>query len=126
MNDLGLVPQKIYITDNVPEEHQERIREFLYDVKLEEKDFEIEFTEDGGGAQAEILTSGVTGDETVVFGSAWDEALAAKLDAGFISVSAPYGYKIIGAKTYFGYNGGIDLFADVQNSIATCTWFGVS
>ena len=117
VNDIGSVPLRIYITDNVPKERQEAVRASLYDVELEDKDYEIIFTEDGGLAEAELRKEHET--RSVIFGSNWDLLTARALGCAFVPVCAPYGQTLIGTKNYFGYEGGVSLFADYYGEIAT-------
>ncbi len=122
VNDMGLFPKRIYITENVPKKYQQQIKDHLYDVGLEEKDYEIIFSIDGGLAHDELLNKLPREEETVIFGSIWDQSLALKLGAAYVPVSAPYGDCMVADKTYFGYEGGLALFADVQNAIAKTPW----
>lgn len=126
VHDFGLVPQKIYITDGIPESKQELVRSYLQDVRLENKDFEIIFSEDGGLAAEDMAKNQVQGSETIIFGSAWDDALARTIDAGFVPVSAPYGYCVVGQKTYLGYDGGLELFKDICNAPVNTGWSGLA
>lgn len=120
VNDLGLLPHKIYITEDIPEEKQEEIRAYFYDLEIDGKDFEVVFTEDGGAPAVDINNNPIK--ESVLFGSAWDSALAKTIGLAFIPISAPYGDGIIGAKTYFGYDGAIDLYADFHTTVSNMGW----
>ena len=117
VNDVGSVPLRIYITDNVPKDRQEDVRKSLYDVELEEKDYEVIFTEDGGLAAADLRKEHE--DRSVVFGSNWDLLTARSIGSAFVPVCAPYGQTLIGSKNYFGYEGGVALFSDYYAEIAT-------
>ncbi|MCR5702556.1 MAG: nitrogenase molybdenum-iron protein, alpha and beta chain [Lachnospiraceae bacterium] len=110
VNDLGFVPKKVYIVENVPEKHEEAVRNALYDLELEDKDFELVFTDDGGLPAAELLQEETPGE--VILGSTWDEVLARDLNATFFPISVPIGPGLIGRKSYFGYTGGVDFFVD--------------
>lgn len=116
VNDVGSVPLKIYITDNVPKENQEAIRNALFDVELEDKDYEVIFTEDGGLAEAQLREEHE--DRSVIFGSNWDMLTARALGCAFVPVCAPYGQTLIGSKNYFGYDGGVDLYSDYYGEIS--------
>lgn len=111
VNDIGLIPKKIYIVDDVPKELQEKVREFFYDLELDKKYIDITFTDDGGLAAIE-LQNGLDINRAIIFGSTWDMTLAKKNKFAFLPISAPYGDTIIGTKNYFGYEGSLKLFAD--------------
>lgn len=117
VNDVGAVPNRIYITDNVPKERQEAIRKSLYDVEIEDKDYEIVFTEDGGLAAADLRKEHAY--RSVIFGSNWDLFTAKEIEAAFMPVCAPIGKTLVGRKNYFGYDGGVDFFADYYSEVIT-------
>lgn len=117
VNDMGSVPVKIYITDNVPASRQEAIRKSLYDVELEDKDYEVIFTEDGGLAAADLRKEHE--ERSVIFGSNWDMFTARDIGAAFLPVCAPIGKTLVGRKNYFGYDGGVDFFADYYSEVVT-------
>ncbi|MPM48671.1 Light-independent protochlorophyllide reductase subunit B [bioreactor metagenome] len=118
VNDLGLLPVKIYIVDNVPDQHQAQVREYFQDLELEIKDFEVVFTSDGGLMGAELKDKALVNPVSIL-GTAWDQLLATKRKITFVSVSAPYGDTLVGNKTYFGYDGAISLFADFYSDMVT-------
>lgn len=74
INDLGFMPEKIYIVEDVPKEYQKRVRSYFGDVEL---DYPINliFTQDAGIAAEELGDKDLRGN-TVLLGSAWDDALA--------------------------------------------------
>ncbi|EKQ55510.1 MULTISPECIES: nitrogenase component 1 [unclassified Clostridium] len=119
VNDLGLIPKKIYIVDDVPKEHQELVRNFFDELELEKRDFDITFTDDGGLAADEI-ENGKEVYRAVVFGSEWDIAFAKRNKFAFLPISAPYGDVLIGTKNYFGYEGALKLFADYYTELSNC------
>lgn len=117
VNDLGLLPKKIYIIDDVPKIYQEDVRKYFNDLELLEKDFDVVFTNDGGLMNAEIKDKSFVNPVNIL-GTTWDELLAKNKQFPFVSVSAPYGDTVIGNKTYFGYDGAISLFADLYTDMA--------
>ena len=122
VNDLGLYPRRIFITEEVPKKYQQQIKDYLYDVGLEEKDYEIVFSVDGGLSHEQLLNDLPKEDETVLFGSSWDVSVSRKLGTAFVPVSAPYGDHMVADKAYFGFDGGLQFFTDVQNAIADAPW----
>jgi nitrogenase molybdenum-iron protein beta chain len=117
VNDLGMLPKRIYILDDVPEEHQERIRGDLLDIEYDEKDsVEIVFTNDGGLFEVSIRDEDFSIRKICIFGAAWDLLPAKNNKLTFLPVSAPYGDVMVGNKTYFGYDGAISLMTDLYTS----------
>ncbi|MDR1629512.1 MAG: nitrogenase molybdenum-iron protein, alpha and beta chain [Oscillospiraceae bacterium] len=119
INDVGLIPQKIFISENVPEEHHAQIEKWLREPKYDGiKDYEIVFTDDGGLCDVEIKGLKSTDLELTracLFGTTWDELTAKNNGFPFVSISAPYGDRAVVNKSYFGYDGGITFFADLYN-----------
>lgn len=120
VNDLGLIPEKQYLTDDVPEQYQQLIID-------EYKDFEsgitaeVEFTADVGKALDDVRKIREEGERInppVLLGSMWNDVEARKLKTDSIHISAPVGNMVILNKTYFGYNGGITFFEDYYGVIA--------
>nr|WP_242949516.1 nitrogenase component 1 [Clostridium pasteurianum] len=124
INDLGFIPEKIYIVEDVPKEYQEKIKEYFQNVEFEHT-IDVFFTGDPGIAFSE-LKNRKSPEKFVLLGSSWDDALAQNLKIPFIPISAPYGDVIIGNKNYFGYTGGISLFADYYTAVANKSGFGVT
>lgn len=115
INDLEMIPQKIYIPENIPEEYQADIEAWIKEPDYDGKeDFEVVFTNDGGLCNAEVrdiewLT------RACIFGSTWDEMTAKNKSFPYVAISAPYGDWLIVNKSYFGYDGGLEFFRDFHN-----------
>jgi len=117
VNELGLFPEKAYVTDCVPVERQEEVAHEL-------KNFEggiaaqVIFTADGGLPEEQISRE-VKADKLrsapYILGSYWDAPWAKEIHAPHLSVSTPMGDRIVINKTYFGYDGALTLFEDFFN-----------
>jgi nitrogenase molybdenum-iron protein beta chain len=120
VNDLGLLPVRIYITEGVPKEYEHMVREQLRRVDCD-NDFEIIFTEDGGLFEESLKGEDLSIRKICVFGTAWDMVPTKKHKLTFVSVAAPYGNCMIGSRTYFGYEGALrfceDLYANAADNI---------
>jgi nitrogenase molybdenum-iron protein beta chain len=110
INDLGLIPRKIYIAEGVPGGLHETVRSYFSDVAYDGP-VDVVFTNDGGLPAAEIQGMDLSG-RPVILGSSWDDALAQNLGLPYIPVSVPLGDYPIGGKNYFGYDGGLSLFCE--------------
>jgi len=117
VNDMGFLPRKIFINEDVPGEHQDAISEYFRDLNWS-GDIDVVFTADGGLCDIEVKQADTSFRKTVVLGTTWDELTAKTRRIPFVSVSSPYGDKIVGLKTYFGYDGGLALLADIFNDAA--------
>ncbi|MDR0570373.1 MAG: nitrogenase molybdenum-iron protein, alpha and beta chain [Clostridiales Family XIII bacterium] len=118
VNDMGLIPCKIFLPEDVPEEHQERVEGYFRDVELDSP-YDVVFTGDGGLAAQEIAASGRPKWSLFYFGSVWDEPLSNNERIPFLSVSAPQGNVMAMDKTYFGYDGALRLYSDYYEQVAS-------
>jgi nitrogenase molybdenum-iron protein beta chain len=119
INDIGIVPRKIFIPEDVPEKHHDAILTYFRDVEYAHRDeIEVVFTDDGGLCEATLKGEDFTFRRTFLFGSVFDMLFAEKNSMSYVSVSSPYGDYLIGNKTYFGYDGGIELMTDMYNAAA--------
>jgi nitrogenase molybdenum-iron protein beta chain len=115
VNDLGLSPRKLFISEEVPEEHHERIGAYFDDLELEDNDFEIIFTNDGGLFEETLKSEELATRKSAIFGACYDLLTAEKNKLIFVAVSAPFGDHLIGPRNYFGYDGGLNLAMDLYN-----------
>jgi nitrogenase molybdenum-iron protein beta chain len=120
VNDWWMTPQKIFIIDDVPEKHQERITGELRNVEYDRADeFDVVFTTDGGLCDVEIKKEDFLFKKACLFGTAWDQLTANYKQLPFVRVSAPYGDSVIGNKTYFGWNGALTFLQDLHDDITS-------
>jgi len=120
IEDLGMVPRRVFVSENVPEEHQARVRGYFNDMEYEHpEDIEVVFTNDGGLCDTYVKRDETVFRKSALFGTTWDELTAKTHQIPFVPVSAPYGDRMVGQKTYFGFDGAIDLIADLYNDVAT-------
>ncbi|HWQ63747.1 MAG TPA: nitrogenase component 1, partial [Methanospirillum sp.] len=107
VNDFGLVPEKQYITDGTPSEHQDRIRkmfaEYAYGIEAE-----VIFSTDGYLIHQDIRKNDYFGPPLII-GSIFEKKLAEELHGNFLAVSAPIKERLIMCSSYVGYHGGLRL-----------------
>lgn len=120
INDLGLIPEKQYIIDDVPGQYQQLIideyQNFDGGIKAE-----VEFTVDVGKALDDVKKLREANERVnppVLLGTMWNDVEARKMKTNSIHISAPVGNKVILNKTYFGYKGGLTFFEDYYGEIA--------
>jgi nitrogenase molybdenum-iron protein beta chain len=115
INDFGLMPNKQYITENVPPEHQERIagyfRNFNYDIKAD-----VVFSTDGYLIHRQIEEEYYAGPPLIV-GSIFEKQIAKKLSGNFVCVSTPFQQKVVLHSSYVGYHGGLKFLEDLYTGV---------
>ncbi|MDR2098197.1 MAG: hypothetical protein LBP37_06725 [Spirochaetaceae bacterium] len=122
VNDWGMTPVKVFITDDVPPSYQDKITGTLRDIEYYDGEgFEIVFTNDGGLCDQELAKEVFPYRRVCLFGTCWDQLTANNKRLPFVPVSAPYGDATVGNTSYFGYNGALvfirDLYRDMTQKI---------
>jgi nitrogenase molybdenum-iron protein beta chain len=115
INDFGLMPNKQYITENVPPEHQERIaryfKEFNYGIEAE-----VVFSTDGYLIHRQIEDEYYAGPPLIV-GSIFEKQIVKKLSGNFVCVSIPFQQKVVLHSSYVGYHGGLKFLEDLYTGV---------
>jgi nitrogenase molybdenum-iron protein beta chain len=115
INDFGLMPNKQYITENVPPEHHERIagyfRNFNYGISAE-----VVFSTDGYLIHRQIEEEYFAGPPLIV-GSIFEKQIVKKLSGNFVCVSTPFQQKVVLHSSYAGYHGGLKFLEDLYTGV---------
>ncbi|MFL0196740.1 nitrogenase component 1 [Clostridium sp. WILCCON 0269] len=113
VNDLGLLPEHQFITEDVPERFRDVIRGYFKDIGTGISSG-ITFSQDGGIINAELSKFHV-GISPLILGSSWDVDIASKIGATSISVGLPIVDRVILQRNYVGYTGGLNLIEDIYS-----------
>ena len=115
INDLGLMPNKQFITEGVPEEYQQQVadyfKEFSYGIQAD-----VVLSTDGYKVHEQIEQEDFAGAPLII-GSIFEKKLARKLDGNFVCISVPIKEKVILHSSYVGYHGGLKLLEDIYTSV---------
>jgi nitrogenase molybdenum-iron protein beta chain len=115
VNDMGLFPSKLYITDDAPIEHREHVAgyfaEFLHGIKAE-----VEFSADGGAIHEEIRNTDFYG-RPLILGSYWERSLAKELRGHYVGLAMPVVDRLILDRSYVGYDGALRLLEDIYGIV---------
>jgi nitrogenase molybdenum-iron protein beta chain len=114
LNEVGLVPRELFITDNTPEPFHDTIRKTAAGFSAK-RTINITFHNDAGLAQAEIAAAHHEG-RGLIIGSGWDKDLARKKGCDFLSAALPSPYRLVMTTGYAGYRGGLRLIEDIYNT----------
>jgi nitrogenase molybdenum-iron protein beta chain len=116
VNELGLVPKGIYLTDDPKKRWHQTIKEALLS-RGQEFDSVIEIEDDGGKIEADIRQKIGTSKKAVILGSSWEKFVAADTNNLYLYLSLPLNETVILNKTYTGYNGGLKLIEDLYSAL---------
>ena len=114
VNDMGLFPEKVFITDDAPKSFQQKIsdelKELNYGIKAE-----VQFTTDGHDIHEQIKAADFAGTPLII-GSNWEKKLALELGAHYVNVSYPLLEKLVINDHIAGYSGGLHLLEQIYTA----------
>jgi nitrogenase molybdenum-iron protein beta chain len=116
VNELGLTPEGIYITDTPEESAQKNILQ-TFDKLGGEFTGKIIFEDDGGRIQSDIRKRLNGSKKAAIFGSLWEDKLAEETGNLSYHLSLPLLDDMISSRSFTGYNGGIRLMEELYAGI---------
>jgi nitrogenase molybdenum-iron protein beta chain len=116
VNEQGLSPEGIYITDTPSESAKKNILE-VFSSLGEEFTGKVFFEPDGGAIQSDIRSRLNGSKKAAIFGSLWEDALAEETGNLSYHISLPLCNDVITNRTFAGYNGGIRLMEELYAGI---------
>jgi len=114
-NDLGMIPETQYVTDGVPELRNSELAELFQNIRpgVEGK---VIFSEDSNFIHKKIRNTDFI-DRPFILGSTWEKPVAEEVGGYFLSISTPTNDRLILNRSYFGYDGGLNLIEDFYTSV---------
>lgn len=88
VNELGYIPHGVYIDDDAPKAHEEKIREEFAKIVPDYQDV-LQFQADGELIVNDIEKKIGSSKKALILGSYWEHQLAKKTDTFFVSLSMP-------------------------------------
>lgn len=115
-HELGFSVEGLYLVDNPPKQHQDRIKE--YAARSSDAFSQgIEFHTDGWEVQQRIKETLTKSGTAAILGSTWEAELAKETDSVLVHLSLPINDDVIVTRSYFGYRGGLRLVEDLYSGI---------
>ena len=111
VNDMGLFPEKVFITDDAPKSFQQKITDEVNNLNYGIKT-PVQFTTDGHDIHEQIKAADFAGTPLII-GSNWEKKLAADIGAHFVNVSYPMLEKLVINDHIAGYSGGLHLLEQI-------------
>lgn len=114
-NDLGLIPEKQFITEDTPQRYQAGVTaefaKFNNGITAE-----TVFSNDGGFVEEELRKIKIR-SRPLILGSSWERVVARDLKAYQLSIAAPVGNHLVMSKSYVGYDGALHLTEDIYSVV---------
>ncbi|MBQ1628501.1 MAG: hydrogenase [Treponema sp.] len=111
VNDMGLFPEKLFITDDAPEAFRTQIANEISNLNYGIQ-AEVQFTTDGHDIQEQIRKTDFAGTPLII-GSNWEKKLATEIGAHYVNVSYPMLEKLVINDHIAGYSGGLHLLEQI-------------
>ncbi|MBM7865603.1 hydrogenase [Heliobacterium gestii] len=115
IQDLGMLPEVQFITDDTPPEHQQAINGYFENI-AEGVRPPVVFANDGGEVR-EALRAIRFRERPLILGSTWDRVSARELKGYSLSVSLPISERLVLSRAYAGYDGALRLTEDIYSVI---------
>jgi nitrogenase molybdenum-iron protein beta chain len=116
VDQLGLNPGPMVITENPPPEVRDDIRTH-YRAVADGAGAEVAFIEDGHLARQYVLDHRIEGELPIVFGSTWENALAQQLGAPLVEIGYPCTDEVVLSRAYVGYRGALALIERTYTTV---------
>lgn len=116
LNELGMVPGEQYITDDVPEEYIDSIRD-EFEHLSKSISAGVVFESDGGKIEQRLRDFEHRNQRPLILGSSWDRDIVTELNGFWLNMSLPVMHRLVMDRSYLGYSGGLRLAEDIFSSI---------
>ena len=114
VNDMGMFPEKLFITDDAPDKLRDGIRATLNELNYGIQS-EVEFSTDGYDIHDQIRKMDFHG-KPLILGSNWEKKLSRELDGHFVNVCYPMVEKLVMNSHLAGYTGGLRLLEEIYST----------
>ena len=116
VNELGFIPQRIYITDDAPPLRRAAIESVLLDLAPEFAGT-LSVDADGGNLQADLRRNLGDSGKAVILGSTWEDTLASRNNNLLVRLSLPINDDVVVNRSFAGYNGGLRLIEEIYAGV---------
>lgn len=114
VNQMGLIPEVQFITDNPPEKYRKNITE-EYEHLADDVSAKVEFLEDGYIIDKKLREIDFGGIKPIILGSGWERDVAKDLKAVLVETSFPTNHEVILTRGYVGYKGALNLIERIYS-----------
>jgi nitrogenase molybdenum-iron protein beta chain len=123
IDQLGLNPGPMVISENPPLEHRETIQQ-QYRALADGAGAEVTFEQDGFLIHQEIRETDFSGELPIVFGSTWEAALADQIGAPLVEIGYPCTDEVVLSRAYVGYRGALALIERTYTTVVRASTMG--
>ncbi|MBM7865616.1 hydrogenase [Heliobacterium gestii] len=120
VNQLGVIPGKLIITENPPERFREGIREQFRTI-ADDVSVEVEFEEDSWRIHQLIRQTYFGHKPPIIFGTTWERDLVKELKGAIVEVGFPASYEVVLSRSYVGYRGALTLLEKIYTTTVSAS-----
>ena len=114
--ELGFIPERVYITDDPTPEKEEIVRSFIEKELPEYKDIFV-INKDNEQNLIDLKNRVKYENRALILGSDWERDIAKETGNLFKYISIPIGQDLIIQNTHVGYRGGLNLIEDIYHNL---------
>lgn len=114
--ELGFIPERVYITDDPTPEKEEIVRSFIEKELSEYKDIFV-INKDNEQNLIDLKNRVKYENRALILGSDWERDIAKETGNLFKYISIPIGQDLIIQNTHVGYRGGLNLIEDIYHNL---------
>ncbi|TBW39488.1 hydrogenase [Siculibacillus lacustris] len=123
VEQLGLSPGAIVLTENPPESARDGIRAAFRNL-AEGVDAEVVFAQDGPTVHRLIRDHDRHGEYPIVFGSTWEAGLAREIGAPLVEIGYPATDEVVLSRSHVGWRGALTLVEHVYTTVVRASTLG--
>lgn len=120
VNQLGLIPARVILTDNPPDERRAAIQDAFRHI-ADDVSVEADFEEDSYRIHELLRRTDFGHKPPIILGTTWERDLAKELKGAIIEVTFPASYEVVLARTYVGYRGGLNLLEKIYTTAVSAS-----
>lgn len=120
VNQLGLIPARVILTDNPPDERRAAIQDAFRHI-ADDVSVEVDFEEDSYRVHELLRRTNFGHKPPIILGTTWERDLAKELKGAIIEVTFPASYEVVLSRTYVGYRGGLNLLEKIYTTAVSAS-----
>jgi nitrogenase molybdenum-iron protein beta chain len=120
VNQLGLIPARVIVTENPPEETRDLIRDQFHAI-AEDVSVDVGFEEDSYTIHQLLRATDFGHKPPILFGTTWERDLAKELKGAVVEVGFPASYEVVLNRSYVGYKGALTLLEKIYTTAVSAS-----
>ena len=120
VNQLGLIPARVIVTDNPLEETRDLIRDAFHAI-AHDVSVDVGFEEDSYTIHQILRATDFGHKPPILFGTTWERDLGKELKGAVVEVGFPSSYEVVLSRSYVGYRGALTLLEKIYTTAVSAS-----